>query len=102
MNSLRRNIRCNVKRILLNYARSQYFHTVAQLATQSNQQEIMDKMRKATSIVELEKLLPDHEEYTIGCCGNGCQNCVTQEYWDIHQQYEERKRELAIKQGVEG
>ncbi|KAL9653696.1 hypothetical protein ABK040_009170 [Willaertia magna] len=46
----------------------------------------------------LEQLKPDIGDYSQYCCGNACVNCVMNDYFEMDEYYEKRKKELEQKE----
>ncbi|EFC46870.1 predicted protein [Naegleria gruberi] len=72
------------------------FHQSLKSFTFEQKDQVLEKINRVDNIKDLEKLYPDMESYTIVCCGNGCQNCVMNDYLEIVQRFEERRQELKM------
>ena len=72
------------------------FHQSLKSLTFEQKDQVIEKINRVDNLQELEKLYPDMESYTIVCCGNGCQNCVMNDYLEITQRFEEKRQELKM------
>ena len=60
----------------------------------SNKDSLIKLIQECKSEEQLESLIPEMEQYTSVCCGNGCRDCVWEEYTEITQASEVRRAEL--------